>query len=519
MTSAPQAVTPSAGDAASPAALSARALSKRFGDVLAADALDLDFYRGEVHAVLGENGAGKSTLVKMLYGYYQPDSGAIFMDGRRVSFASPADARRHGIGMVFQNFTLVPALTVLENIALVEESRSLPYNRRALRAKILSLAAAYGLVVDPDAYVRDLSVGERQRVEILKLLTSTASFIILDEPTSVLAPHEVASLLELLRSLRSGGYTVILITHKLREVFAVADRVTVLRRGRCVGSGPISAFDERTLVQLMLGERSDGIDFLDLPAGEPGDVGIELIDVTVRGRDGRTVLNNIGLQVRAGEIVGIAAVAGNGQAELADVLLGTADLLHGSVRLGGKDVTHWGTAARLRTGLAVIPEDPLLQGAVSAMSVGENLVLTGGPVNGKRGLFLRPSRVAALAAARAARSPFPLPDMQRPLGTLSGGNAQRVIIARELREDCRYLVAYHPSRGLDVASTRAVQRMLAEARQRGCAVLLVSEDLEELQGLADRIVVIHHGQVAGSFQRNEFDALRIGHLMTGGETI
>jgi simple sugar transport system ATP-binding protein len=501
-------------DAVAMPALSVRGLTKRFGDVLAADGLELDFYPGEVHAVLGENGAGKSTLMKMLYGYYRPDAGEVRLNGRAVQFESPSVARRHGIAMVFQNFTLVPALTVLENIALLDASRSLRLDRTALRAKIRSLGETYGLEVNPDAYVYDLSVGEQQRVEIVKLLSGDASVLIFDEPTSVLAPHEVDSLLGVLGRLRADGYTVILITHKMREVFGVADRITVLRRGRVVGGGPVGEFDEGSLVRLMLGDRADEIATDSFPPGQPGATGIALSNIAVRGADGRPALDGVSLEVRSGEVVGIAAVSGNGQAALADAILGIAPLLNGLVQLGDRDVTHWSTAARLRAGLAVIPEDLFALGVVPTMTVRENLALTAG-ARGDGDLLLSPGRLARTAAALASESPFTLPDGGRVVGGLSGGNAQRVVIAREVRAGCRFLVAYHPTRGLDVASTRAVQAMIADARGRGCAVLLITEDLDEMQTLADRIAVIYHGRVAGEFRRDAFDAMRIGRLMTG----
>jgi ABC-type uncharacterized transport system ATPase subunit len=497
--------------------LSVRGLTKRFTDVLAADALDLDFYRGEVHAVLGENGAGKSTLMKMLYGYYHPTSGEILLDGRRVTFDSPAVARRHGIGMVFQNFTLVPALTALENIALMEPSRALRFDRAALKRRILALAATYGLEVNPDAYVRDLSVGERQRVEILKLLAGNATILILDEPTSVLAPHEVDGLLAVLARLRDDGYTVILITHKLREVFAVADRITVLRRGRVVGSGLAGGFDDHGLVQMMVGEREGALAIVDLPPNELGPAILRLTGVTVRRDDGREALHDVSLEARAGEIVGVAAVSGNGQAELAEVALGAAQLTRGRVELDGADVTRRSTADRLRAGLAVIPEDLFAMGVVGSMSVRENLMLGPAEFDGKGRFLLRPGRLARTAGRMAEESPFALPAGGRLAGTLSGGNAQRVVITRELRDGARCLIAYHPSRGLDVMSTRSVHRMLVEARRGSCAVLLISEDLDELQALSDRIVVLYHGRIAATFTRDAFDTVRIGHVMTGAD--
>lgn len=500
--------------AAAGPALAVRGLTKRFGDLVAADNLDVEFFRGEVHAVLGENGAGKSTFVKMLYGYYRPDSGETLIDGEPVRLDSPSAARAHGIGMVFQNFTLIPALTVAENVALIERSRGPLVRLGAVRARIEALAQRYNLAVNPDAYVRDLSVGERQRVEILKLLASDASILILDEPTSVLAPHEVSALLDTIRSLRADGYTLIIITHKMAEVFGCADRVTVLRRGRVAGGGPLDAFDEHSLISMMLGERGESLVDLTVPPGTAGEPGIELRDVDAR-IDGRVELQDIELLVRCGEIVGVAAVSGNGQAELAEVVLGTARVSRGSVLLGGRELTRASTAARLRAGLAIVPEDPMIHGSVGTMSVRENLMLTSAEYRGKGRFLLRPAQLAQSAREVASRSPFALPDGGRTLGTLSGGNVQRVVIAREVTDRTRYLIAYHPTRGLDAASARSVQELLVAARSRGCAVLLVTEDLEELMALSDQMVVMHGGRIVGRFERDGAGMLDIGRLMTG----
>ncbi len=497
-------------------ALSVRALTKRFADVLASDSLDMDFYRGEVHAVLGENGAGKSTLVKMLYGFYEPDEGEMFLDGERVSFDSPADARKRGIGMVFQNFTLIPAFTVWENVALVNQSSPI-IDRRAVVARINELSQRYGLEVRPDAYVRDLSIGEQQRAEILKALSSDPAILILDEPTSVLAPHEVSSLLGIVRRLRDDGFAIILITHKLGEVFACADRVSTLRRGALTGSGLMTDFDQRSLLTLMLGERAaDERDPVSTGRNAGVGAGIALKKVTLRSDDGRLVLRGVDLEVQLGEMVGIAAVSGNGQAFLGEAFLGTADMVEGEVHIGGSDVTRRGPAERLAAGFAMIPEDPIRDGSVSEMSIGENLSITAGP-GSPRGLIMRPAEVMRRALQAVERAPFPIPSLKRHIGTLSGGNVQRVVLARELNEDCSYLLAYYPTRGLDLTSTRAIRQRLLDFATSGRAVLLVSEDLDELRALCDRIVVLHDGEVVGCFLREEVDLMEIGRLMTGGD--
>ncbi|TAJ19787.1 MAG: ATP-binding cassette domain-containing protein, partial [Dehalococcoidia bacterium] len=447
--------------------------------------------------------------------YYQPDGGQLAIDGHDVRFHSPSDAREHGIGMVFQNFTLIPALSVVENIALVQGGSGIRLNRRALARQIVTLSERYGLEVRPDALVRDLSVGERQRAEILKVLASEARILILDEPTSVLAPHEVDSLLAILRHLRDDGFAILLITHKLREVFACADRVTVLRRGRVVGGGTIGEFTNESLLRMMLGERSGQTAVVEAAPAVAQGPGIALENVTAAGADGRSALREVSIEVPAGQIVGIAAVAGNGQSGLADVVIGIGKLKGGRVRLGGVDVTHASPSARLEGGLCVVSEDPVTQSAVGPMNVGENFMLTRAKVDGK-GALLNPRRLIATANALVARSPFPMPALRRTLETLSGGNVQRVVLVRELQAHCRFLLVYYPSRGLDVASSRAVQQMIVDLRDQGAAVLLISEDLDELTALSDEVVVLHQGHVAGRFPRGSVDPMRVGHLMTGG---
>jgi simple sugar transport system ATP-binding protein len=495
--------------------MAAKGLRKQFAEILAADDVDIEAYRGEILAVLGENGAGKSTLMKMLYGYYHPDRGHLEINGHHVRFHSPADARSQGIGMVFQNFTLIPALTVVENIALVQAGRGLRLDRRSLGKSITELSERYQLEVRPNAVVRDLSVGERQRAEILKVLASGARILIMDEPTSVLAPHEVDSLLGILRHLRDDSYTILLITHKMREVFACADRVTVLRRGKVVGGGLIADFTAESLLKMMLGERQNQVaPVVSLPAPPQGP-GMRIDGVTTNGADGRSALHNVSINVLAGQITGVAAVAGNGQAGLADVLIGIGKLRSGSVHLGAAEVTHASPAKRLEAGLCVISEDPVSHAAVGPMSVRENLMLTRAPLDGK-GHFLRPRRLLDATRGIVDQSPFTLPALDRILETLSGGNVQRVVIARELRSHCRFLIAYYPSRGLDVASARSVQKALVELRDSGAAILLISEDFDELEALSDEVVVLYHGEIAGHFGRGSIEPMAIGRLMTGG---
>ena len=495
--------------------LSVVGLTKKFTDVLASDDLTMDFYPGEVHAVLGENGAGKSTLMKMLYGFYKPDSGDIILRGEKVVFRSPADARRRGIGMVFQNFTLIPALTVLENVALLTQNAGVRIDKAGLTKRISQLSARYGLEVDPVAYVCDLSIGEQQRVEILKALACAPSILILDEPTSVLAPHEVSALLDIIRSLRDDGFAVLLISHKLVEVFDCANRVSVLRRGVLSGTGLLSDFDQKSLLTLMLGERvASESDPISIETIASVGAGLKLQGVSLKTVDGRIAMHDVNLTADLGELVGVAAVSGNGQAFIGDALLGTGNVTEGRVMLGDRDVSALGTAQRLTLGLGVVPEDPIRDGSVPEMQVRENLSISGG--EGTRSWLLRPMEIIRKALAVAERSPFQLPGLTRQLGTLSGGNVQRVVLARELNDGCRYLLAYYPTRGLDLASTRSVRQRLLDLKAAGAAVLLVSEDLDELRALCDRIVVFYQGSVVGSFSREEVDVMEIGRLMTGG---
>jgi simple sugar transport system ATP-binding protein len=419
--------------------------------------------------------------------------------------------------MVFQNFTLIPALTVLENIALVTETTGIRVNAGALTRRIHELSARYGLEVKPAAYVRDLSIGEQQRVEILKALANDPRILILDEPTSVLAPHEIQNLLDIVRRLRDDGFAVILITHKLAEVFACANRVSVLRRGMLVGTGLMSSFTQRSLLAMMLGERAaNEEDPVASGASVDAGDGLALQNLTFKTDDGRISLRNVSMEVRRGEMLGIAAVSGNGQASLGDALLGTGNVVEGDVYIGGHRMTHTSAAKRLAAGFAIIPEDPIRDGSVPEMQVQENLSIIGADSTSKRWL-LPPAEIIRRALAAAERSPFPLPSLKRQLGSLSGGNIQRVVLARELNETCLYLLAYYPTRGLDLTSTRAVRRRLLELRADGRAVILVSEDLDELRALCDRIVVLHAGEVMGCFDRDKVDIMEIGRLMTGGD--
>jgi simple sugar transport system ATP-binding protein len=487
--------------------------TKHFAEVKANTDVSLDVRSGEVHALVGENGAGKSTLLKMIYGVYAPDSGEMFVDGEKVETGSPGEARALGIGMVFQDLRLVPALTVTENIALALRGGPI-LQPRALARRITAASAEYGLAVDPKALVRHLSIGERQRAEILKVLMTGARLVILDEPTSVLAPQEVQSLFGVVSRLRDQGFGILIVTHKLNEVRAIADRVTVLRGGNPILEGaPPADYTDEELVTAMVGhavaalpQERVAVDTDALPA-------LSMTNVTSRGDKGHEALKDITLTVRRGELVGVAGVAGSGQRELCEVATGLRDIVSGTVHIGGTSIGSPREA--IGAGAVSVPEDPVADSVVTRLTVLEHMPLDGRPLPRRRwgidwaGIKAKTARANDALGLRIA-------PIGRKLFELSGGNIQRVILTRELGIDSRLVVAAYPSRGLDISNVRRTQQVLLERRAAGAGVLMISEDLDELMSMADRIVVLHDGHVSGEVLPADYDRQAIGRLMLGG---
>jgi general nucleoside transport system ATP-binding protein len=492
-------------------------ITKRFGALVANDGIDLTVEPGEIHCLLGENGAGKSTLMNVLFGMLRADSGEIRIDGEAVHFADPGDAIARGIGMVHQHFMLVPVFSVAENVVLgFEPTKQLGFlDRKAARAEIGRLSSEFGLEVDPDAIVEDLPVGLQQRVEILKALLRDASLLILDEPTAVLTPQEIEALFTIMRSLAASGRSILFITHKLKEVLAVAERITVVRQGRVIGTTTPAESNEEDLATMMVGRNVDLV--VRKQAATPGDAVLELAGLTLEDARGVTTVDDVDLTVRSGEVVALAGVQGNGQTELAEALLGLRPVHAGSIRLDGKDITGVTPRHALRAGIAYIPEDRQREGLVLGMSIADNLVLDLHNVapyarHGARDL----NEVRDSGQRKLGEFDIRASSVETPVGTLSGGNQQKVVVARELSRPIRVLVAAQPTRGLDVGSIEYVHRRIIEERDHGTAVLLISSELDEILALADRVAVMFRGAVIGVVPPS-VGRERIGLMMAGAD--
>lgn len=501
------------GETAEDTVLRLSGITKRFGGLTANDAISLSLRRGEVVALLGENGAGKTTLMNILFGHYTADEGVIEVFGRPLPPGDPRAALDAGVGMVHQHFTLAEQLTVLENIVLGTQAIWRPkLDRRAARARIAALAADYGLAVDPDKPVTELSVGERQRVEILKALYRDARILILDEPTAVLTPMETEALFVTLKKLVAAGLSIIFISHKLHEVMAVCDRVIVLRAGKVAGSRAIGETDPHDLAQLMVGA--------ELPRDEvsparPGDVLFALENASTRAQGGAG-LDHVDLDLRAGEITGLAGISGNGQAALAAAIAGTLPLSSGTIRIGGQAVAGWGPRRALESRLGRIPEDRHATGMIGDMSVTENVISESYRTRRFSRFGLLDWRAAADFARRIITDyDVKCPSEEARVRLLSGGNMQKLILGRALDGDPEIILASQPTRGLDVGAVAYVHRKLIEARDRGAAILLISEDLDEIQSLADRIVVMSEGRLSSPSARGERSTRELGILMAG----
>lgn len=494
--------------------LEARGLTKRFPSVVANDNVNMSLKAGEILGLLGENGAGKSTLVKMLFGIHQPDEGEIFLRGEEITADGPGQAISRGIGMVHQHFQLVPTLTVAENIILGAETTNAGFlNQREANERVAELSKRYGLVVDPSDLVGELPVGVQQRVEILKALYRGAELLILDEPTAVLTPQETDELLEILRGLAADGVGIIFITHKLREVLEVTDRVTVLRRGKTVGTLVTSDATTESLAELMVGRSV--VLRVEKASNDPGDVVLAVDQLEVRDDRKQLSVTGATFNVRAGEILGIAGVEGNGQRELVEAITGIRSIASGRVTIGDSPVSAKPRSVR-NLGVAYIPEDRERDGLVGVYSVADNMVLTSyneAPY-ASRGTR-RFEAIADNAIELVDRFDVRTPDIDTPVKSLSGGNKQKVIVARELSEKNKLVVAAQPTRGVDVGSIEFIHTQLITARDAGAAVLLVSAELDEIFGLSDRIAVIYEGQIAAILDPDTATREQVGLLMAG----
>jgi simple sugar transport system ATP-binding protein len=499
----------------SPPVLEARGLTKRFPGVLANDHIDLTLRKGEVLGLLGENGAGKSTLMNLIYGLYAPDEGEILVNERPVTIKDPNDAIALGIGMVHQHFQLVPVLSVTENIMLGNETvRGLFLDRKAARKRIMGISRQYGLEVNPDALVQDLSVGVQQRVEIIKALYRHADILILDEPTAVLTPQEAEGLFDIMRTLLDDGVSIIFITHKLKEVLAICDDIVVLRGGKVVGSADPKTATQQSLASMMVGR--DVLLQVEKSPADPGEPVLVITDLVAHDDRNLAAVRGLNLEVRAGEILGIAGVQGNGQTELVEAITNLRPVVSGHVLLGGHDVTHSSPRHITATGVGHVPEDRQKNGMVAAFPVKDNLALQTYYIDPfSIGILSNEPAIIENAEKLVEQYDVRTPNVFTEIGKLSGGNQQKVIVAREFSRENKLLIAAQPTRGLDVGSIEFIHKQIIAIRDQGAGVLLVSAELDEVLSLADRVAVMYDGKIVETLPIEEATREHVGLLMAG----
>src|SRR5712692_127841 len=495
-----------------------RGITKRFGEVLANDHIDLAIPEQSIHAIIGENGAGKSTVMNILYGFYAADEGEILVDGQLRQINGPADAIKLGLGMVHQHFMLVEPLTVTENIVLgAEPTSGLPIDYRKARARVREISEQYGLKIEPDARIANLSVGQQQRVEILKTLYRGARILILDEPTAVLTPQEVSEMFAILRGLRDQGKTIIIITHKLAEVLALSDNITVMRDGRVVGNPPTREATAEGLARMMVGR--EVLLRVKKDEARPQEPVLSVRGLTLQGAEGKTILDGVSFEVRGGETLGIAGVEGNGQTELIEILAGLRDATSGEVLLEDKPLDDIDTRGRKRRGIAHIPEDRHRRGLLLPFDLSANSILgvhRNHPISNI--LLLNNDFIVAKAERLVNAYDVRPPNITLPAQALSGGNQQKLIVAREFDIEPRLVLVAQPTRGVDIGATEFIHRKLIELRDAGAAVLLVSAELDEVLSLSDRLVVIYEGRIVGAVDPKTVSEEQIGLMMTGGSS-
>jgi len=496
--------------------LELRGITKSFPGVLANDNIDLTLEKGEIHALLGENGAGKTTLMNILYGLYKPDEGEVLVNDQPVSIEDPNDAIEHGIGMVHQHFMLVPVMTVTENVMIGNETtrNRIFLDHDAVSKRIREISDQYGLEVDPNAYIKDLPVGIQQRVEIIKVLYRQADILILDEPTAVLTPQEVKGLFKIVHSLVDTGKSIIFITHKLKEVLEIADRITVLRGGRVVGTTIAGQVDENKLAAMMVGREVNLI--VEKKLAKPQELMLEVHDLYVRDEREHLTVNGVSFDVRAGEVLGIAGVQGNGQTELVYALTGLLPAVSGSIRISGTDIHKSTPRQILEQGVAHIPEDRQKHGLVLSFPIYDNLILCNYYLSPfARGVNLQEKTITSNGLELVKQFDVRTPSPSLPASKLSGGNQQKVIVAREFSRPIKLLIAAQPTRGLDVGSIEYIHSRIIQKRDEGTAVVVVSSELDEIIALSDRIAVMYRGQIMDIVQAGEITKEQLGLLMAG----